>query len=118
MYNCDRMSNRFSSISTKITQTAGEEEIQASDVQVSHLIPYNETLRMLTLPMVRKAKVNPSRGVKVLGGFYLSEAFRSLALERAVVSIRYDPTDTNHVFVFAKGQWLKCKRVRWIPVLD
>lgn len=89
-----------------------------SDLKASHMIPYDKTFRMWTPPMGRMAKVNPSKGVKAPGGFYWSEAFHSPVLEKAEVPIRYDPAETNHVFVFTKGQWLKCKRVQWIPVLD
>ena len=89
-----------------------------SHLKSSHMILYDEAFRICTLPMGRIAKVHPSKGVKALGGFYWSEAFRSPELEKALVPIRYDPADVSHVFVFAKGQWLQCKRLGWIPVLD
>ncbi len=79
-----------------------------SDVRSSHMIPYDETFRMLTLPMRRKAKVNPGRGVKVNHLFYWSDAFRSPEVERAEVLIGYDPSDWSHVFAFVKGRWVRC----------
>ncbi len=89
-----------------------------SDAQPSHMIPYDETLYLSTLPIARQARVHRAKGVKVLGEYYWSKAFRSPVLDKAVLPIRYDPADTSHVFVFAKGQWLQCRRLRWIPVLD
>ena len=87
-------------------------------VRSLRMIPYDETVRMMTLPICKIARVNPSKGVKALGGFYWTEAFRAPELEKALVPVRYDPADMSHVIVFAKGRWLQCKRVRWIPVLD
>jgi putative transposase len=89
-----------------------------SEMQHSRRILYDEKFRILTLPMGRMARVNPRKGVKVLGEYYWSEAFRFPLLDGAKVPIRYDPAEMSHVFAFAKGQWFQCKRVRWIPVLD
>lgn len=79
-----------------------------SDVRSSYMIPYNETLRMLTLPMRRNAKVFPGRGVKVNHLFYWSDVFRSPEVENAAVPIGYDPADLSHVYAFVKGRWAQC----------
>ncbi len=89
-----------------------------SEVQRSRRILYDEKFRILTLPKGGMARVNPRIGVKVLGEYYWSEAFRFPPLNGAKVPIRYDPAEMSHVFAFAKGRWFRCKRVQWIPVFD
>ena len=79
-----------------------------SDVRSSYMIPYDETFRMLTLPMRRNAKVFRGRGVKVNHLFYWSDVFRSPEVENAAVPIGYDPADLSHVYAFVKGRWVKC----------
>jgi putative transposase len=88
------------------------------DAQPSRMVPYDEVFRISALPSRRMARVHQGYGVNALGEFYWSEAFRDPGLERATVQIAYDPADTSHIFAFAKKQWHKCKRLRWVPVLD
>lgn len=88
------------------------------EVHRSRMIPYDEKFRILTLPMGGMARVKHGIGVKVLGEYYSSKAFRFPPLDRAKVPVRYDPAEMSRVFAFAKGQWFPCKLVRWIPVLD
>lgn len=88
------------------------------DAQPSRMVPYDEVFRISTLPSRRMARVHRAFGVKALDEFYWSKAFRDPGLEGARVPIAYDPADTSHIFAFAKKQWHKCRRLRWIPVLD
>lgn len=87
---------------------AYEASMLLSGVRFSRMIPYNETFRMLTLPMRGKAKVIPGRGVKVNHLFYWSDAFRSPEVENAAVPIGSDPADLSHVYAFVKGRWAQC----------
>ena len=79
-----------------------------SGARSSRMIPYNETFRMLTLPMRGKARVIPRRGVKVNHLFYWSDTFRSPEVENERVSIGYDPSDVSRVYAFVKGRWVQC----------
>lgn len=74
------------------------------------LIPYDENFKILTLPTTStgKAKVQPSRGVKINSIYYWSNFFRNPQVENTSVSIRYDPFNIGIAYAFVEGQWVEC----------
>ncbi|MGC2236184.1 MAG: Mu transposase C-terminal domain-containing protein [Pyrinomonadaceae bacterium] len=79
--------------------------------QRSHrLIPYDENLKLLTLPTTQKgtAKVVPTLGVKINYIYYWSDAFSHPEVENTTVDIRFDPFNVGRAYAYARGQWVEC----------
>ena len=74
------------------------------------LIPYDDTVRMLTLPTTPRglAKVVPPHGVKIRYVYYWANDFRDPAIERTMVPVRYDPFDAGTAYAYVKGRWVTC----------
>lgn len=81
-----------------------------SGTRPHRLIPYDETLRMLTLPTTIKgtAKVVPSQGVKIHYINYWAAAFLDAEVENTQVPVRFDPFDAGTAYAFVKGHWVRC----------
>lgn len=73
-------------------------------------IPYDDTFRILTLPTTQrgKAKVIPSKGVKIYHKYYWSTAFRDPEIENTLVDIRYEPFNAGIAYAYVRGQWVQC----------
>ena len=76
------------------------------------LIPYDDDFILFTLPTTPKgtALVQPNLGVKINYLYYWAkgDAFRDPEVEKTRVSVRYDPYDVGHAYVFVKGRWVEC----------
>lgn len=73
-------------------------------------IPYDDTFRILTLPTTQrgKAKVIPSKGVKISHKYYWSTTFRDPEIENTLVDIRYEPFNAGIAYAYIRGQWVQC----------
>lgn len=89
---------------------AFESGMRQSGRRVHRLIPYDETLRMLTLPTTRKgtAKIVPRLGVKIRYIYYWSDAFLDPEVEKTQVPVRFDPFDAGTAYAYVKGRWVHC----------
>lgn len=76
----------------------------------SRIIVYDENFRMLTLPTTPKgkAKVLPSRGVKINNRFYWCDDFRNPSVEKTDVPIRYDPDNAGIAYAYVHNRWILC----------
>ncbi|MDF0556349.1 transposase family protein, partial [Kamptonema sp. UHCC 0994] len=81
-----------------------------SGSRTHRMIPYDQNFQILTLPTTLdgKAKVQPSRGVKINYIYYWSNTFRDPEIENTSVQIRYDPFDAGIAYAFVRGQWVEC----------
>jgi putative transposase len=54
--------------------------------------------------------VQPNLGVKINYLYYWAkwDAFRDPEVEKTRVSVRYDPYNVGHAYVFVKGRWVEC----------
>lgn len=82
----------------------------AGGERLHKLIAYSDEFRLFTLPTTRKkkAKIQPSQGVKVNYIYYWSEGFRHPEVEGTRVPVRFDPWDAGRAFAFVRGQWVEC----------
>ncbi len=73
-------------------------------------IAYDDTFRILTLPTTYRgrAKVQPSKGVKIFYKYYWSTAFRDPEIEKTLVNIRYEPFNAGIAYAYVRGQWVQC----------
>jgi putative transposase len=87
---------------------AYETALTRSGSRLRRMVAYDEEFLMLTLPTTArgKAKVSPSRGVKINNVYYWSESFRHSA-DRSV-AVRYDPFDAGIAYAYVGRQWVKC----------
>lgn len=74
------------------------------------MIPYDESFRILTLPTTQqgRAKVQPSKGVKIEHKYYWSNAFRDPEVENTLLEVRYDPFNAGIAYAYLRGQWVEC----------
>lgn len=81
-----------------------------SGLRPQRLIPYDESLRMLTLPTTSKgtAKVIPCLGLKINYIYYWADAFLDPEVENTQVPLRFDPFDAGTAYAFVKGRWVRC----------
>lgn len=81
-----------------------------SGSRTHRMIPYDENFQILTLPTTLdgKAKVQPSRGVKINSIYYWSSIFCNPEIESTSVKVRYDPFDIGTAYAFVRGQWVQC----------
>lgn len=87
-----------------------ETGMQLGGQRPQRLIPYDESLHMLTLPTTRKgtARVVPCLGVKIHYIHYWAEAFLDPEVEGIQVPVRFDPFDAGTAYAFVKGRWVRC----------
>jgi len=89
---------------------AYETGIAETGQRIHRLIAYDREFLVHTLPTTRKgtAKVAPGRGVKIHHLYYWSDAFRSSAVEKQHVAVRYDPFDVGTAYAFVSKEWTEC----------
>ncbi|SMQ77558.1 Mu transposase, C-terminal [Bacillus sp. OV166] len=88
-----------------------ENDSKLSGNRKNRIIPYNESLIILTLPFVSDKptrKVVPTKGVKFKSSFYWNDVFHDPKVEGSEVKVKYDPFDLSYVYVFANKSWRKC----------
>ena len=87
-----------------------ETGMQLGGQRPQRLIPYDESLHMLTLPTTRKgtARVVACLGVKIHYIHYWAEAFLDPEVEGTQVPVRFDPFDAGTAYAFVKGRWVRC----------
>lgn len=87
-----------------------ETGMQISGQRPQRLIPYDDTLLMLTLPTTKKgtARVIGGLGVKIHYIHYWAEAFLDPEVEGTQVPVRFDPFDAGTAYAFVKGRWVRC----------
>lgn len=87
-----------------------EAGMQMGGQRLQRLIPYDDTLLMLTLPSTRKgtARVLGGVGVKIHYIHYWAEAFLDPEVEGTQVPVRFDPFDAGTAYAFVKGRWVRC----------
>jgi putative transposase len=102
---------------TSIHDSLGETPLQvytdaiaATGEREHRRIAYNEDFLMATRPSTPKgnAKVQPGQGIKVNYLYYWNDAFRNPVVEKAKVSVRYDPFDMGVAYAYLEGRWVKC----------
>ncbi|MGF1988909.1 MAG: integrase catalytic domain-containing protein [Nostoc sp. ZfuVER08] len=73
-------------------------------------IPYDENFRLLTLPTTKqgKAKVHPSKGVKINYKYYWANAFRDPEVANTYVSVRFEPFNAGIAYAYVRGMWVEC----------
>ena len=78
-------------------------------LRTHRLIPWDENLRILTLPTTQsqKVKVHPVQGIQIRGIHYWNSAFRDPSIHKTYVAIRYDPFDVGIAYAYIHGQWDK-----------
>lgn len=74
-------------------------------------IPYDENLRILTMPTTRKrtAKNVADKGLKINNIYYWNIALRERKLVGQQLYVRYDPYDISIAYVLIRGRWVQCK---------
>jgi putative transposase len=79
-------------------------------LRTHRLIPWDENLRILTLPTTQsqKVKVHPVQGIQIRGIHYWNSAFRDPSIHKTYVAIRYDPFDIGIAYAYVRGQWIEC----------
>ncbi len=87
---------------TDVLATTGEREHRR--------IAYDEDFLMATRPSTPKgnALVQPGVGIKVNYLYYWNDAFRSPAVEKNKVPVRYDPFDMGIAYAYLEGRWVQC----------
>lgn len=90
--------------------TAFNQGIAKYGLRTHRLIPYDEKLRILTLPTTQlgRVKVHPTQGIQIRGIHYWNSAFRDPSIHKTYVEIRYDPFDVGIAYAYVRGQWLQC----------
>ncbi|HXG28616.1 MAG TPA: DDE-type integrase/transposase/recombinase [Nevskiales bacterium] len=88
-----------------------EDGLRLSGYRKFTLIPYDSMFELLTCPSTRngRAKVLPSRGIKVNYLHYWNDAFRRPGVVNKRVAVRYDPYNAGVAYAYVEGQWLTCR---------
>ena len=89
---------------------AFDKKLQECGQRSHRFIPYDEDLRIATLPTTKKgtAKVVPHLGVKIRYIWYWSNFFLDPEVENTQVPVRFDPFDAATAYAFVKGRWVSC----------
>jgi hypothetical protein len=84
--------------------------IYQSGMRSHRLIPYDDTLHMLTLPTTKKgvAQITPRLGVKIRYIHYWADSFLDPEVQGKQVPVRFDPFDAGIAYAFVKGRWVRC----------
>lgn len=84
--------------------------MQQSGMRTHRLIPYDDTLYMLTLPTTKKgtAQIIPRLGVKIRYIHYWADIFLDSEVHGEQVPVRFDPFDAGVAYAFVKGRWVRC----------
>jgi putative transposase len=84
--------------------------INQSGMRSHRLIPYDDTLHILTLPTTKKgsAQILPRLGVKIRYIHYWADIFLDSDVQGKRVPVRFDPFDAGVAYAFVKGRWVRC----------
>ena len=77
-------------------------------------VEYDDKFNMFVLPSPKRRTSRLRRGetIQVNRVSYWHPCFRTVPRDGVSVAVRYDPFNLNHVFIYYKNEWLRCRSVR------
>lgn len=86
------------------------EGIQKFGKREVRFIPYDETFKIITLPLAERKcyKVSAQSGIHFRYINYFCPEFRSSLVAGEKVEVKYDPDDAGICYAFVNHKWVKC----------
>lgn len=99
---------------TKSPNVLREESLRVSGSRSARHIEYSDSFYMNILPSPKRqtAMLRRNKHIQVNRVLYWHSSFKAVRREGETVPLRYDPFNLNHVYIFYKNEWIRCRAVR------
>lgn len=99
---------------TKSPNALREESLRKNGGRAARHVEYSDAFYMHTLPSPKRstAMLRRNKHIQVNRVSYWHSSFKSVRKEGETVPLRYDPFNLNHVYIFYKNEWIRCRSVR------
>lgn len=98
---------------TKPPYLLRDKSMGVSGRRASRSVKYSDEFYMDTLPEPKRhmARLRRNKHIQVNRVSYWHSSFRTVRHGGESVSLRYDPFNLNHVYIFYKNEWIRCRAV-------
>ena len=99
---------------TKSPSSLRDISLRKRGMRKARKVQYDDDFYMRTLPESKRRTAQLRRGktIQVNRVEYWHSSFRAVRRDGETVPVRYDPFNLNHVYIFYKQEWIKCRAVR------
>lgn len=99
---------------TKSPSALREESVRKIGYRPARHVEYDDKFYMSILPSPKRrtAKLRRNKTIQVNRVEYWHSSFKAVRVEGETVPPRHDPFNLNHIYIFYKNEWIKCRAVR------
>lgn len=110
----DYFNSSFPIKDTKSPNVLRQESLQKIGYRSRRHVKYSDTFYMRILPSPKRptARLRRNNTIQVNRILYWHSSFKAVRIDGETVPLRYDPFNLNHVYIFYKNEWIKCRAVR------
>lgn len=101
-------------LDTKPPNLLRDTSIRKDGMRKARKVKYDDDFYMRTLPEPKRPTAQLRRGkhIQVNRVEYWHPSFRAVKRDGETAPLRYDPFNLNHVYIFYKHEWIRCRAVR------